>query len=398
MFKIIRNATVYNPDKLGKKDVLIVNDKIIAIDDKIEISSNGIFDVEEINCEGKILVPGFIDGHVHILGGGGEGGFSNRTPEATLSILTKAGVTTVVGVLGTDGVGRDMNALLSKARALEEEGITTFVFDGNYRLPIKTLTENLINDIMAIDKIIGIGEIALSDHRSSQPSFDEFVKTVADTRVGGILSGKAGIINVHLGDGKRCLDLINEVVEKTEIPISQFWPTHINRNAYLFEEGIKFAKKGGIIDFTGNSDPDLWEKLYGEVKVSKAIKRVLEEGISEDNFTLTSDGQGSFPMFDNKGNYKGIGIGTSSCLLESIKACVFEENIPLEKAIRAITVNPANILKLKNKGKIEKNYDADLCLLDEKTLDIDMVIAKGKIMVKGGNPTVFGVFEKASKN
>ena len=190
----------------------------------------------------------------------------------------------------------------------------------------------------------------------------------------------------------------NEVVEKTEIPISQFWPTHINRNAYLFEEGIKFAKKGGIIDFTGNSDPDLWEKLYGEVKVSKAIKRVFEEGISEDNFTLTSDGQGSFPMFDNKGNYKGIGIGTSSCLLESIKACVFEENIPLEKAIRAITVNPANSLKLKNKGKIEKNYDADLCLLDEKTLDIDMVIAKGKIMVKGGNPTVFGVFEKASKN
>lgn len=341
MFKIIRNATVYNPDKLGKKDVLIVNDKIIAIDDKIEISSNGIFDVEEINCKGKILVPGFIDGHVHILGGGGEGGFSNRTPEATLSTLTKAGVTTVVGVLGTDGVGRDMNALLSKARALEEEGITTFVFDGNYRLPIKTLTENLINDIMAIDKIIGIGEIALSDHRSSQPSFDEFVKTVADTRVGGILSGKAGIINVHLGDGKRCLDLINEVVEKTEIPISQFWPTHINRNAYLFEEGIKFAKKGGIIDFTGNSDPDLWEKLYGEVKVTKAIKRVLEEGISEDNFTLTSDGQGSFPIFDNKGNYKGIGIGTSSCLLESIKACVFEENIPLEKAIRAITVNPA---------------------------------------------------------
>lgn len=142
----------------------------------------------------------------------------------------------------------------------------------------------------------------------------------------------------------------------------------------------------------------MWEKLYGEVKVSKAIKRVLEEGISEDNFTLTSDGQGSFPMFDNKGNYNGIGIGTSSCLLESIKACVFEENIPLEKAIRAITVNPANILKLKNKGKIEKNYDADLCLLDEKTLDIDMVIAKGKIMVKGGNPTVFGVFEKASKN
>ncbi len=61
-----------------------------------------------------------------LLGGGGEGGFQNRTPEVKLSQLTSAGVTTVVGCLGTDGVGRDMTALISKARGLEAEGITTY--------------------------------------------------------------------------------------------------------------------------------------------------------------------------------------------------------------------------------------------------------------------------------
>ena len=72
------------------------------------------------------------------IGGGGEGGFSTRTPEATLSDLTTAGVTTVVGTLGTDGIARDMNALLAKARGLEEEGITTYIYTGSYRLPLRT--------------------------------------------------------------------------------------------------------------------------------------------------------------------------------------------------------------------------------------------------------------------
>lgn len=393
MIKIIRNVNIYNPDPIGIKDLLILNDKIAAIDENINIDLKNYVEVEEIDGKGNILVPGFIDDHVHIIGGGGEGGFSNRTPEVNLSILTRAGVTTVVGVLGTDSCARDTNALLAKARALEEEGLTTYIYDGSYRLPIKTLTSNLINDIMTVDKIIGIGEIAISDHRSSQPSFDEFVKAVADTRVGGILSGKAGIVNCHLGDGKRCLDLIRRVVDETEIPISQFLPTHINRNEYLFEDGVAYAKSGGYIDFTGNADPDLWEKLYGEIRFSKGLKRLIDEGVSLNNFTLTSDGQGSFPIFDKNGNYEGIGIGTSSCLLEAIKECVFKESIPLEIAIRSLTINPAKILGFKNKGEIKKAFDADLCILNKDTLDIETVITKGQVMIKDREILKYGVFE-----
>lgn len=391
---IIRNVSVYKPDPVGIKDVLVLGDKIAAIEDKIDINFNGLVEVKEIDGTGKILVPGFIDCHVHILGGGGEGGFATRTPEATLSDLTRAGVTTVVGTLGTDGIARDINALLAKARGLEEEGITTFIYTGSYRLPLRTLTGDIMKDIMSIDKIIGIGEIAISDHRSGQPSFEEFSKAVADARVAGMLSGKAGIVNVHLGDGPRKLELINRVVEETEIPVTQFLPTHINRSEELFEEGIKFAKGGGCIDFTASEDPDFWEEEDGEVRFSKGLKRLLNEGVSLDNFTLSSDGQGSLPLFNEKKEFIGLGVGKSTSLIIGIKECVSRENIPLEIAIRAVTTNPAKILKLRGKGKIEKNFDADLSLLDKDTLDIDTVIAKGKVMVQNKEIKVYGTFEE----
>lgn len=351
MITIIRNAEIYKPEYEGVKDVLLIGNKIAAIDDHISFDLSCI-EVTEIDAKGKKLVPGFIDSHVHILGGGGEGGFSTRTPEATLTGLTTAGVTTVVGCLGTDGVARDVVSLLSKARGLDDEGITTYIYTGSYRLPLRTITGEIIKDIMVVDKIIGIGEVAISDHRSSQPTFDEFVRAVADARVAGMLSGKAGIINIHLGDGKRKIDMLKRAVNETEIPITQFLPTHINRSPELFEECMVYAKNGGFIDFTSSEDPDFWEETEGEVSFSKGLKRLIQEDIDENNYTLSSDGQGSLPIFNEKKEFVGIGIGKSTCLIKAIKDCVNKENIPFEKVLRAITCNPAKILKLKNKGRI----------------------------------------------
>ena len=393
MIVIIRNAEVYTPEYAGKKDVLLLGNKIAAVEDHISVEIKGPVEVTEIDAEGKLLVPGFIDSHSHIQGGGGEGGFTTRTPEAVLTDFTTAGVTTVVGCLGTDGVARDIVSLLAKARGLDEEGITTYIYTGSYRLPLKTITGEIMKDIMVVDKVIGIGEVAISDHRSSQPTFEEFVRSVSDARVAGMLSGKAGIINVHLGDSKRKIDLIKRTVKETEIPITQFLPTHVNRNQDLFEECVEYAKAGGYIDFTGSDDPDFWEKTDGEVRFSKGLKRLLDAGVNHDNFTISSDGQGSLPIFNEKKEYIGLGVGKSSCLILAIKECIFRENIPLEIAIRALTCNPAKILKLKTKGKIEAGMDADLCLLN-KDIDIDTVIAKGRIMVQNQKPVVFGTFER----
>lgn len=395
MVTLIRNASVYQPEYAGVKDILVLDGKIAVVGERLRVDFGGSLEVQEIEAEGMVAVPGFIDSHEHILGGGGEGGFHTRTPEASLRDLIGNGITTVVGCIGTDGVGRDMTALLAKAHALENEGISTFVYTGSYQVPVHTLTDSIMKDIMMLDKVIGVGEVAISDHRSSQPTFEEFARIAADARAAGMLSGKAGIVNVHLGDSPRKIDLIERVIHETEIPAAQFLPTHINRNAALFDACLEFAKEGGTIDFTGNEDIDYWETICDEVRVCKGIRRLLDMGISSDRFTISSDGQGSMPVFNEKGEYQGIGVGKASCLLKEVRECVQKEGIPLEIAVKGITSNPAAILKLQGKGQIKQGFDADICLLTKDTLELKTVMAKGRLMVKDGKQLAFGTFERA---
>ena len=336
-------------------------------------------------------MPGFIDGHVHILGGGGEGGFKTRTPEIRIISLIEAGITTVVGCIGTDGVCRSIRSLIAKAKGLEEEGITTYCYTGSYEIPVKTITDSIKGDLMMVDKIIGVGEIALSDHRSSQATYEQFVNTVAQARVGGLLSGKAGIVNVHLGDGARKLEYLVRTIEETEIPTTQILPTHINRSDKLFNAGIEYAKKGGFIDLTTSSDPRYLEP--GELRASQGLAEAIKAGVDISHITFTSDGNGSMPIFDDNGKLVGLGICKVSTLYEEVKEAVKKYNVPLEKAIRVITSNVAELLRLEHKGTIEVGKDSDLVIVNEENLEIDTVLAKGKIVVKNGKSIIEETFQ-----
>ncbi|WP_288478857.1 beta-aspartyl-peptidase [uncultured Clostridium sp.] len=390
MIKIIKNAEIYSPEFLGKKDIVIVGDKIEGIYENIKVPED-FLSVEVIDAEGKILVPGFIDAHVHLIGGGGEGGYKTRTPELPLSKITKAGITTVVGVLGTDGVCRNMRSLLAKVKALKEEGITAYCYTGSYDIPVKTMTDSIKGDLLLVEEVIGVGELALSDHRSSQATVEQFINTVAQTRVGGLLSGKAGIVNVHFGGGARKLEYLFKMIEQSEIPPTQISPTHMSRTKELLEAGVEWAKVGGVVDLTTSSDPDHLEE--GELLASQALKYLLNKGVSIDNITFTSDGNGSMPMFDEEGKLIGLGICSVSTLFDEVRKSVLIEEISLEDALKTITSNPAKVLKLKDKGRIEVNKDADIVLLDKEDLKIDTVIALGKKMVENKNVLIKGTFE-----
>jgi beta-aspartyl-dipeptidase (metallo-type) len=389
MLKLIQGADIYAPEPLGKKDVLVTADKIGIIQDHVDIGKH--IDIELIDAKGKLLIPGFIDSHVHIIGGGGEGGFKTRTPEIMLSDITRGGVTTVVGCLGTDDTTRTLSNLIAKANGLEEEGITCYIYTGSYHIPVKTLTGSIQDDIALIDKIIGVGEIAVSDHRSSQPTIEELSKIAAAARVGGMLSGKAGIVNVHIGDGTGKLGHLEHIADNTEIPITQFIPTHLGRNPDLLTSAIQYAKKGGLIDLT-TSAPE-WSLKKGNIKCSKALKQILEQDVSIDSVSFSSDGQGSLPLFDEKGAFKGLEVGEVSSLFTEVRDAVIDEKIPLKIALKVITSNPARNLRLTSKGNIQVGKDADLVLLDEN-LEIDTVISRGRIMVNNKEIVVKGTFEK----
>lgn len=387
---LIKNGEVYSPSALGEQDILVSNDKIAFVQKEITFEKTSL-PIEILDASNCYIVPGFIDSHVHLIGGGGEGGFKTRTPELLLSDCINSGITTVIGVLGTDGTTRTMPSLLAKCRTLEEEGITSYVYTGSYQTPVKTLFSKIEEDIILIDKIIGVGEIAISDHRSSQPTKQELARIAAEARNGGLLSGKSGVVNLHIGDSKSMLTMIEEIIEETELPITQFYPTHINRNSYLFEAGINYAKKGGYVDFTTSTIPHFIEN--GEVKCSIGLKRMLDSGVNIEQITFTSDGQASLPDFDEHGVMRGMKVGRVNSLYQEVKDAVLEEGIAIEVAIKVITSNPARILKLQNKGQIKNGFDADLVFLNKKTLEIETVISKGKIMFHDGELLVKGTFE-----
>ncbi|MCX7970039.1 MAG: beta-aspartyl-peptidase [Negativicutes bacterium] len=398
MITVLRNAEVYAPEPLGRRDVLLAGGKIAAIgrtaDDsvyKTALAGELFADVEVMDAGGAILTPGFIDSHVHILGGGGEGGYRTRTPEIQLSDIVSGGITTVVGCLGTDGVSRSLASLLAKARGLEEEGITTFIYTGSYGIPVHTVTGSIQSDLLLIDKVIGVGEVAISDHRSSQPTFDDFARVVADTRVGGMLAGKAGVVNIHIGDGERRLAYLKRLVGETEIPARQVIPTHINRTKVVLDAGYEFARLGGYVDLTTSSDPEFLEE--DEVKASDGLRLLLKWHIPVKQILFSSDGQGSMPIFNKQREYVGLGVGSVQSLYREVRDAV-RDGLPLETALRVITANVADALKLSGKGRIAVGKDADLVVLDPETLAIRHVVAKGRLMVRDGEVLVRGTFEK----
>lgn len=390
MFLLIKNVDLYNPHSAGRMDILICNNKIIKISQSIDFPTDK-FKTEIFDATDYIAVPGFVDQHVHFIGGGGEGGPVTRTPEVQLSALTTAGITTAVGLLGTDGITRSMEALLAKARALEIEGISTFIYSGCYDIPTQTLTGTVKTDIVLIDKIIGTGELAISDHRSSQPNYDDVKKIAAEARVGGILSGKCGIVHLHLGNGMDGIKILTELIRTTEIPIKQFMPSHINRIEHLIEQSMDYIKLGGNVDIT--SDFSKTKDSPTTYSIADTLKVYKENYIPIDRVCASSDSNGSSPEYDEEGNLIKISVGSPSPLYRDIKNAIENDIVSFEEGISIITENPAKALKLyPYKGALIENSDADLVLLDRK-LNIDTVIAKGRIMVKQGAAVVKGFFE-----
>jgi len=383
---IIRNANVYSPEYLGKKDLLIGGRTILKISDSIEAVQGADFEVFDV--KGMIVVPGLIDNHVHIAGAGGEGGPATRTPELTLSGMFEGGITTVIGCLGTDGFTRSVESVLMKAKSLRHEGASAWILTGAYQVPGPTITGDIGRDIALIEEIIGVGELALSDHRSSCPSTEELIRIASHARVGGMLGRKAGIVNIHMGDAMNPFKPIDEAIKKSELKYTQFLPTHCNRNSYIFEDSKVYGKKG-YLDITTSAWPYFPDE---EIKPSSAFRLLLEAGVPDSNITFSSDACGSLPGFDENGQLVKLEMGLPSANIRELADCVINEKIPLEISLKVLTSNVAAILKLQGKGYIAAGMDADLLFLTEG-MEMTHLMAMGKWAVKDGNVVKRGAYE-----
>lgn len=383
---LVRNADVYAPAPLGRQDLLVGGGQVLWMGAEAPALPD-ILAATTVDLAGRRLVPGFIDGHVHVTGGGGEAGFASRVPAPMLSRYTRGGVTSVVGLLGTDDVARGTRELVAGINALREEGLSAWGHAGGYHLPPATLTGSVRADLAFIDCLIGVGELAISDHRSSQPTLDELLRVASETHVAGLMTGKAGIVHLHLGDGPRGLDLVRRALDQSELPPRVFNPTHVNRRRALFDEAIELARRGCCIDITAfpvADDEDAWS-------AADALVRYFASGAPRERVTVSSDAGGCLPCFDEQGRVCSMEVGHSGALAETLRE-LLARGVALEDALPAFTSNVADLLRLPGKGRIAVGADADLVALDDAD-NVTDVFALGRAHVREGAVVRRGTFE-----
>jgi beta-aspartyl-dipeptidase (metallo-type) len=378
---LIKNADVHAPRALGVLNLLLGGGEVLWMGPPGELEALPAAlaaGARVLDLEGRRLIPGLIDAHVHVTGGGGEAGFATRVPPLPLSRYTRAGVTTVVGLLGTDDVARGPRELIATLYALREQGLNAFGYTGGYHLPPATLTGSVRGDLVFVDALLGIGEVALSDHRSSQPTLDELVRIASEAHVAGLMTGKAGIVHLHLGDGPRGLELVARALDATELPARVFNPTHVNRRTALFAEALALARRGVTIDVTA-FPVAAGEDAYG---AADAVARYFASGAPREHITVSSDAGGCLPCFDADGRVTHMDVGSAGALLATL-AELLAQGLTLEEALPPFTSNPARLLRLSGRGTIAVGAAADLVALDA-TGAAHSVIIRGTVHVAGG--------------
>jgi beta-aspartyl-dipeptidase (metallo-type) len=367
---LIENGEVYTPEPAGKRSVLLTDGKVAKVGevDRRAMEKLGV-ECETIDAAGCLVVPGFIDPHQHLLGGSGEKGFSSQTPEFFISEIVPFGITTVVGVLGVDTTMKTMPGLLAKVKALREQGLNAYCWTGGYNVPPTSIMRTVRDDIMFIEEVIGAGEIAISDLRGMDPPVQELARVATDCHVGGMLACKAGLTHFHVGEGERRLQPLRDLLEGFDVEPEWLYATHVERSEKLMEEAVELAGRGMAVDVdTVEEDLPRWLRFY------------LDHGGDPDCLTASSD------------------AGTSSprVLYEQLRRCVVEERFPLEQVLALVTRNPARILKLHDKGVLEKGRWGDLLLLEKGSLEIVHVLSRGAFMVRDGSLAVDEKFLEGS--
>lgn len=392
---VLCNARVYSPQALGVVDLVLAGKSIAAIVDQ-GTSISGI-PITQIDMEGRIVCPGFVDNHVHILGGGGGLGFSSRAPEIQASQLARAGITSVIGMLGFDATTKSMAALVAKTKALREEGLSAYCLTGaTLEHPVPTLTGKIRTDIAFVDEIIGVGEISISELGYGYDSYGAGAQYIAEAAVAGLLAGrlsrKSGYLCLQVPPYlSQVLKPVFDVIERTGIPISQFVPSHVNQTEGYMSDAEAWGKRGGWVDIGANYSPT--NNYSRAILPSKAFSRLCNAGVPLAHILMSSDGNGAPPK-EEKGENKPrvASYMPVSALHAAWRQIVQDEGVSLEDALRIVTSNVALATGLASKGEIVPGKDADLLVLNED-LSIDSVIARGKIVVQDGMPTARGMFD-----
>jgi beta-aspartyl-dipeptidase (metallo-type) len=387
---MLRNGRVFDPEDIGTADLFIAGGRIIQVGKDLPTPPDGLGPYEEANLQGKRVVPGLVDSHVHITGGGGNESYASRIPDVQVSDLTLAGITTVVSCLGVDPIAKTLDSMLMKAYGLEEEGITTYIYSGSFVFGQPTFFGDLRRDIALIDKMLGI-KIAIAEARGSHPTVEEFARLASAAYSGGLLSNKPGCLNIHLGQkDEDPYPLIDAALERSGVPPNRFVLTHVNYTHELLEGALEFIDRGTYLNVDSILTPDL--RVTRAVEPHLAIKRLLDAGAPIDRVGMSSDANASVPKLERDWSRGPFRISFDT-MLDEVRF-MLDAGISFVDALKTVTATPAQMLGLeRRKGYLRPGMDADIVTLDDDVRVRD-VWARGVQHVRDGIAVVRGMYEE----
>lgn len=399
MSLLIKNGRVIDPSSRTDEtlDILIENGKIKAISPRIDLKEAEIIDASRL-----VVAPGFIDMHVHLREPGEEhkediatgslaaarGGFTSiccmpntRPPNdnsgITEYIIAEARKRAVVNIYPVAAITRGLaGEELTDMADLSQAGAIAFSDDGqpvaNSLVMRRALEYSLLLDKLIIDHcedknlsmggVMHEGEISLRLGLSGMPAAAEEIMVARDIILAQLTRARLHVAHLSTKGG---IELVR-LAKKKGIPVTaEVTPHHL----ILSDENLV------------NYNPNF--KVNPPLR-SAEHRQALLEGLKDGTIdVIATDHAPHTPEekdveFD-LAPFGLIGLETAVSLM--LDRFVHKNIISLERLIDLMSCRPAQLLGLKNKGRIAPGADADLTILNlrqEVVIDVERFASKSR--------------------
>lgn len=383
-------------NKLKDCEILIENEQIMQIAEKIEIPVD-----EVIDCGGKLALPGFVDVHIHLREPGGE---QKETIQTGTMAAARGGFTTVCAMPNTNPVPDNVAMLNNLQAKIEEEAVVRV-------LPYASITKGLQGEERTdIAKLSEAGAFAFTDDGVGIQTADFMLKAMKEAAA----IGKA--IVAHCEDNTIVYDGVvhdGEVSERLNLPgipsISE--SVQIARDVLLAEKAgchyhvchvstkesvrvIRDAKRAGIqvtaevtphhllldenailsADANFKMNPPLRAKEDQEALLNGLLDGTIDF-IATDHAPHSADEKAQGFL---KAPFGIVGLETAFPLLYTY--LVNTQKMTLKQLVDYLTVKPAEAFHLPY-GRLEEKQLADIVIVDleeSETIDKEKFYSKGK--------------------